>query len=72
VEQHHEGGTGRTVDEIDVDEILAAGRIPAFAPEGDLRLADADGRVDRLQVAARAATTARGSRACLEQPAARQ
>jgi hypothetical protein len=39
VEQHHEWGAGLAVDDIDVDEILAAGRVPALAPECHLRLA---------------------------------
>jgi hypothetical protein len=53
VKEHHERRIGlNAIDEIDVDEILAAGRVPAFTPEHDLGLLDADGRVDRLQVAA--------------------
>ena len=39
-------------DEVDVDEVLAAGGVPAFAPVGDGRLADAEGGINRLQVAA--------------------
>src|SRR6185312_7648905 len=45
------GGRGAG-DEVDVDEVLAARGVPAFAQVGDGRLADAEGGKNRLQVAA--------------------